>query len=128
MNRTNPPSYHPVQTGEGSYILHAVVAGVAFLTCCWPYLIWHGEDRYGRMVWDTSSWTACLLWWLGVTLIVFMSWGLSRVSRNISLREVAAVETPELRRLRARYSRLQRQQFRQDNDLRAHALREETWL
>src|SRR6185503_2424127 len=72
MNRTNLPSYpNPaVQSGESSYILHLTVAIAAFVTCCWPYLIWHGIDQSGGWVWDTSSWTACLLWWLGVSLLL----------------------------------------------------------
>lgn len=111
----------------GSYILHAVVTGTAFLTCCWPYLIWHGTDQYGRMVWDTSSWTACLLWWLGVSLVIWVTWVLSG-ARPLSLREAAEVESRELKRLRTRYRKLQREHFRDHENLRAHALREERWL
>ena len=121
------------QDNGGSLILHVVVAGTAFVTCCWPYFIWHGEDQYGRMSWDASSWTGCLIWWISVAVIVMLARTGSSAVRAAKAADKQSRKLEKLRRKSSAPWRMYRDpqesfpSFR-GNDLRAHALREERWL
>ena len=124
-NRSSYTPRNPVQSGEASYVLHLTVAAAAFATCCWPYFIWHGTDPSGGWVWDASSWTACLLWWLGVSLIVFVIAGLSKVkadSRHLPYAR-SKRDARELSRLKDRLLRLRLEEMRYRQGLRKDDLR-----
>lgn len=123
MNRTGS------SPDDASFLVRCILFGVVFVASCWPYFIWHGTDRYGRMVWDASSWAACFLWWMGVILVTGIVVVLVKANSPCArFAEQQEREERELQRLKARFRELQREQFRQDEDLRAHALREEQWL
>lgn len=129
MNRTSQRNSDP----GGSFVLHGVVFLAVFVTCCWPYLIWHSEDQYGRMQWDTSSWAACIMWWISVAVIVAVA---RACSPSVRTAKTVDKELRELEKLRMKSSapwRMYRDpqelfpSFRSE-DLRAHALKEEVWL
>ena len=125
MNRTNLPSYRKIQSGESSYILHLTVAIAVFVTCCWPYLIWHGTDPSGGWVWDTSSWTACLLWWLGVSLLLGVIAVLNKAradSRHLPYVR-SKRDARELSRLKNRLLQLRLEEMRYRQGLRKDDLR-----
>ena len=123
MNRNQAPR-NPVQSGEGSYILHFTVAAAAFAACCWPYLIWHGIDQSGGWVWDTSSWTACLLWWLGVSLLFGVIAVLVKAnSPAAKAAEQRERDARELSRMKDRYLQLRLEEMRYRQGLRKDDLR-----
>ena len=78
----------------GSYILHAFVFAVAFLSLCWPYLIWHGHDANGGWRWDGSSWIACGIWWGVLLLLAALSRGGPLAQHGTALRRALANRFP----------------------------------